>query len=146
MSALTQVLLKKGVKLDGYYYLHTNGDLIYKNAFVVESDPTYFDSPFVKETWGFIKTLRECAWTIAIEGLALGANEKRIKELQDKWGLTNEDASHYAKRMGLKIFMDGDQWCATFGDFLNVQESQCGFGDDALHAFAELAKPGLCKS
>jgi len=30
------------------YYLHENGSLIGKNPIVVEYDPSYFDSPFVK--------------------------------------------------------------------------------------------------
>lgn len=34
-----------------YYYLHTNGKLIGKNPAVVDSDPQYFDSPFVEATW-----------------------------------------------------------------------------------------------
>ena len=34
-----------------YYYLHTNGDLIYKPAQVVNMDSSYFDSPYVKKVW-----------------------------------------------------------------------------------------------
>ena len=36
-----------------YYYLHTNGALIKKNAFVVESAGvnSYFNSPFVIKHW-----------------------------------------------------------------------------------------------
>lgn len=146
MSILTKVLSDAGVKFDGYYYLHTNGDLIYKPAIVVESDPGYFDSPFVKETWGFLKERRECAWTILIEALALGARPSRVKELQQHWKCSNDDASIYAERMGLQIHQDGNSsWCATFSDFVNLQESQAGFGEDALEAFADLAKQGLLK-
>jgi hypothetical protein len=39
------------MKYFGAYYLHENGDLIWKNAIVFESDPQYFDSPFVKKVW-----------------------------------------------------------------------------------------------
>ena len=35
----------------GYYYLHINGQLIYKPAAVVETDPNYFDSMFVRKWW-----------------------------------------------------------------------------------------------
>jgi len=35
----------------GYYYLHVNGQLIYRPAVVVESDPSYFDSPFIVKFW-----------------------------------------------------------------------------------------------
>ena len=36
-----------------YFYLHTNGQLIEKNAFVVESEgaQSYFNSPFVVKYW-----------------------------------------------------------------------------------------------
>lgn len=36
-----------------YFYLHTNGDLIEKNAHVVESVGVndYFNSPFVRKYW-----------------------------------------------------------------------------------------------
>ena len=36
---------------DGYYYLHTNGQIIWKAAMVVDCDPCYFDSPFVVKYW-----------------------------------------------------------------------------------------------
>ncbi len=35
----------------GAYYLHTNGDLIWKPAACFQNDPEYFDSPFVKKVW-----------------------------------------------------------------------------------------------
>jgi len=38
----------------GYWYLHTNGERIYKPAIVVESGGgarDYFDSPFVVKYW-----------------------------------------------------------------------------------------------
>ena len=35
----------------GYYYEHQNGRIIFKNAVVVDMDPHYFDSPFVKRVW-----------------------------------------------------------------------------------------------
>lgn len=36
-----------------YFYLHTNGELIEKNAFVVESEgvQSYFTSPYVVKYW-----------------------------------------------------------------------------------------------
>jgi len=36
-----------------YFYLYTNGELIEKNAFVVESEgvQSYFNSPFVVKYW-----------------------------------------------------------------------------------------------
>jgi hypothetical protein len=81
---------------------------------------------------------------LCIEALALGADKDRIDELAKKWGLTDDDAQAFVNSMSeLRLFRDGNQWCATFSDFINLQESQCGFGDTALDAFAELAKAGL---
>ncbi|MFH1721201.1 MAG: hypothetical protein ABH950_01205 [Candidatus Altiarchaeota archaeon] len=126
-----------------YYYLHTNGDLIHKNAIVVDADPNYFDSDFVKKVWKLDDTDRGTAWVLCIEALALGARRERILELKEKWKLTDENADIFVKKAGLKLFKDGEHFCAAFGDFVDVHESQCGFGATALEALAELAKGGL---
>lgn len=34
-----------------FYYLHTNGNLIGRNPIVVDSDPEYFNSDFVRKVW-----------------------------------------------------------------------------------------------
>ena len=119
-----------------YYYLHTNGDLIHKRF---RPDP----SDFVKKIWKLVLTDRESAWIVAIEALAMGANKKRILELKDRWQLTDEDALIFAKKTGLRVYLDGNTWCSTFGDFVSLQESQAGFGDTALEALADLAGGGL---
>jgi len=130
---------------DGYYYLHENGNLIYKR---LEPDP----SDFVRKVWPIYLDARDSAWLLAIEALALGTNWERIEELATKWGLTDDDAKELVKHATLgddtpafRLFKDGDRWCATFHDFVNLQESQAGFGSSALEAFAELAKPGLLR-
>ena len=38
------------------------------------------------------------------------------------------------------LFKDGDMWCATFPDFINLQESDAGFGETPTIAIAELTK------
>ena len=83
----------------GYYYLHTNGNLIYKSSFVVESDPEYFSSPFVKKYWKIKFSDRKDAWTLIIEALALGANINKIKELADKWHLDFNDSVEFVSRI-----------------------------------------------
>lgn len=72
--------------MNGFYYLHTNGDLIWKR-FRPESD-----SPFVSQVWELDDTDREYAWKIALEALALGARTERIKGLAEKWKLTFNDS------------------------------------------------------
>ena len=128
----------------GFYYLHTNGDLIWKKLRPED------DSPFVRRIWRCTFD-RGCAWLIVIEALAMGADRKRIDELALKWNLTDEDAQEFVKHATsdgveqFKLFIDGNKWCAAFHDFVDIQESQCGFGSTALEALAELAKPGLAK-
>ena len=94
--------------MDGFYYLHTNGDMIFKR-FEPEGD-----SPFVKKVWSLDLTNRMNAWTIALEGLFLGAKTERIEDLANKWGLTLNDSIEMLTRRkgpsseevgGLKLFI-----------------------------------------
>ena len=69
------------MSISGWYYLHTNGELIYKR----DLDGTAADireSDFARALWPMDPTDRESAWTILVEALALGANEERIAELE----------------------------------------------------------------
>jgi hypothetical protein len=45
----------------------------------------------------------------------------------------------YARRAGVEISMDGDQWCATGPGFDNLAVSPAGFGDTTIGAMAALA-------
>ena len=38
------------------------------------------------------------------------------------------------------FFRDGDKMCAVFGDFVNLQESPAGFGDNFEEALADLER------
>ena len=78
-----------------YYYLHTNGSLIGKPPIVVDNDPGYFDSPFVKHVWEIDLEDRATAWKLVIEALALNANIVRIKELVKSWALTEKDLPQF---------------------------------------------------
>lgn len=125
--------------VEGYYYLHTNGSLIYKRALDgIEAD--FRESDLVRMFWPCDVADRETLWRLLVEALALGADKARVIELAIKWGATNDDARIYAQRVGCELFMDGDQWCATDRHFVNVQESPCGFGQTCLEAMAELCK------
>ena len=129
--------------MKGFYYLHENGDLIFKK-FRPEEDP----GGFVRRVWAFDTEQRFTAWVLCIEALALGATKARVDELAAKWGLTDDDALIFVERSEgqMRLSKDGDRWCATFGDFVNLQESQAGFGTTALGALAALARQGLVPS
>lgn len=38
------------------------------------------------------------------------------------------------------VRLDGSRWCATWPDFINLQESPAGFGNTPAEAIAELGK------
>ncbi len=125
--------------IQGWYYLHINGDLIYKRD-LPGTDADIRESDFARALWPVDPTDRECAWAILVEALAAGAAEPRVLDLARRWGATDRDAEIYAERVGARLFKDGDQWCATRSDFVNLHESPAGFGTTALHALAALAK------
>lgn len=87
-----------------YYYLHTNGQLIPRNPTVVDSDPDYFNSPFVKRFW-FVND-RLSSWRMVLEALALGANIERVKELAEKWKFDLEDSGEFLARYNLDKLTD----------------------------------------
>lgn len=123
--------------IEGYYYLHENGELIFKRNYDgVVADIR--ESDFCRHLWPMDTTKRLHAWNLLVEGLSLGANKNRVDELAIKWKCDNKDAEIYASYIGCVIKMDGSQFCATRKDFTNLQESPVGFGTSALEAMAEL--------
>lgn len=112
----------------GFYYLHTDGNLIFKPASVVEFDSHYFDSPFVKKVWRVDLKDRLCAWRIVLEALSMGCSIPRARELAGKWRLTFEDSIELLKRTprnevteamteGMKIFIPEIFWALTKEDW-----------------------------
>jgi len=103
---------------DGWYYLHTNGDMIWKK-FEPEREST-----FVVHVWPVDLSNRENGWTIVLEGIALGANAIRIKELMKEWSCTLDDSFIMAYRMdpnpltakGLKMLC-AEVWGMAFQDW-----------------------------
>lgn len=95
--------------MDGYYYLHTNGSIIYKRF-----NPSADDSDFVRRVWPIDGSSRECAWKIVLESLALGASLERVKELAGHWGCDIRDLVNAMCRMepsnemrdGAKLFLE----------------------------------------
>lgn len=120
-----------------FYYLHTNGELIHKNIRPDEGD-------FVRRIWELDTTYRGSAWLLLIEAAALGANQSRINELVKKWEITDEDAATFAETFGFTLGVDGDAVFAheTAG-FIDIQESQIGFGNTYFNALVDYAKQGL---
>lgn len=129
--------------MDGFYYLHTNGDLIWKQNTDSGQEADFRESDFVVNYWPIDLKSRECYWTFLVEALASGANKERVFELAVKNGCTEEDAQHYAKALDISLLPDGNAMGAMKQvdyDTSNIQESPCGFGDNSIIALAELCK------
>lgn len=125
--------------IEGWYYLHTNGDLIYKREFPgIEADIR--ESSFARALWPIDTSDRESAWRVLVEALAAGANVHRIDELAEKWFCDDDDAINYIERLGLKLNRDGHAWCVTKSDFECLTTDPAGFGDTILEAMADLCK------
>jgi hypothetical protein len=125
--------------IEGWYYLHENGDLIYKRE-LGGTAADIRDSDFARGMWPIDPQDRAGAWTILIEAGAAGARPERMAELAEKWHCDNNDALMFAERFGLLLTRDGNQFVATRSDFTNLHDSPAGFGDTCLAAFTELAK------
>lgn len=124
--------------VEGWYYLHINGELIYKrnidNGILADMQ----ESDFVRAIWSVDSTDRENAWNILVEALSLGAKQEKVRELALKWNCNNTDADVYAERIGCIIGTDGNSFTATKKDFINLQDSPCGFGNTKLEAMSDL--------
>lgn len=125
--------------LIGWYYLHTNGSLIYKRE-LGDTAADIRESDFARAMWPVDDRDRETAWNILVEALALGANKDRIEELAVKWGCTNDDAIHYANRVGCVLGKDEYKYMAGRKDFVDLNESPAGYGKTVLEAMADLCK------
>lgn len=123
----------------GYYYLHENGQMIYK-PYDDGRVADFRESPFVRAFWPVDPQRRETAWQILVEALAAGANPQGVTALASKWGCTDVDAAVYASMIGVTLDPDGNQWCAKPPGFVDLQSSKAGFGSTCLEAMADLAK------
>ena len=97
MSMRVRRIKGRDEEMKGYYYLHMNGDLIWKPE-IVAQDRGYFDSPFVEKVWFIDTTDRLQAWRFLLEALAAGARAARVSELADKWGCNILDLGEYLSR------------------------------------------------
>jgi hypothetical protein len=125
--------------IEGWYYLHENGDLIYKRE-LGSTAADIRDSSFARGLWPIDTQNRENAWRILVEARAAGAKLERILQLASHWHCDDEDATFYAEHVGVILGVDGDQKTATRKDFINLQESPCGFGKTYLSAMSDLCK------
>lgn len=127
------------MKIEGWYYLHENKDLIYK-PYYDDAVIDFRDSDFVKAFWSIDPTSRMNGWQILVEASVAGARHDRIKQLAETWRCDDNDGRVYADKIGVHLSMDGDKWHATKYDYVNPMESPEGFGETVLEAMSELCK------
>ena len=79
----------------------------------------------------------ECT-ALEVEGRAF--NEKILALADHITALEAEKATaiNYAYENRFQVAMDGDSWYATEYDFINLQESESGWGDTPYEAVIEL--------
>lgn len=123
-------------KIIGWYYLHTNTELIFKRDSPGQ-DSDIRESDFAVALWAF-DSQRTTAWNILVEALSLGANPRRIKELAELWDCDDRDAEQYANFMAAGFghsnleamaglckalgYKGGKMWNATFQDLLKMDK------------------------
>jgi hypothetical protein len=130
----------KSIAMDGWYYLHVNGDLIFKRETDGSVGADIRESDLARGLWPVYCKDRENAWSILVESLASGASKQRVSDLAEKWKCDDNDAATYADRVGCLLSKDGNAWCASRKDFVNIQESPVGFGETCLDAMAALCR------
>lgn len=77
--------------------------------------------------------LGEKHWCVYCKGIGVETcrfNQPNAKPWEDNNSNIPSDA--------ICFFKDGDQWCCVFGNFINLQESPAGFGDDITDAMKSL--------
>lgn len=114
----------------GYYYLHANGEVLYKRA-SPSCISDFENSDFVRLWWPVEPDDRRGAWRILIEATAHGANPERVANLARAWHCDNADAAEYARREGIDLREDAGEYVATL-------DGRQGRGPHALVAFVAL--------
>jgi len=85
----------------------------------------------------------EVAVTYHADGMIAKAEEERLPVLVDRKQLIALGVKGMCSRMSkpcrqYNLFRDGNMWCATRPDFINLQESPAGFGTTPRDALAAL--------
>lgn len=89
--------------VEGWYYLHTNGSLVYKPALDPKVESDIVNSDFALAMWRLDSRDRRNAWRILIEAAALGLAADRLEAMSELWNCSDNDATTYAYHIGLNL-------------------------------------------
>lgn len=127
-----------------YYYLHTNGELIHKPAIVVDSDPEYFVSDFVKKVWKITHQDRGTGYVMLVEAAVHGAKMSRVLELAKKWNMDGDDGLEACRQFRFDCEQveteAGKEYRVTHQD--DDPKDQIGEGFSPLLAMISYARQG----
>lgn len=118
-----------------WMYLHVHGTLHFKQCYADE----LLDSPFVRCYWPCDNS-RQSLWQVAIESLAMGVSRAEVLRVLESNKFEIDDCVNYINFLNARLSKDGNQWCVTRGDFVNLEVSPSGFGDTPMDALADLLK------
>lgn len=117
-------------KIIGWYYLHENGSMIYKNYSDAIVDIR--ESDLCRSAWKWSGE-RSDAWDIVVEALSIGVDKQRINELATTWKCDDTDALNYAEYIGITLSDDN-------GIKQAIKDDHIGEGETYLEAMADLCK------
>lgn len=129
----------------GYYYLHVNGNLIWKRYIDDKQEEEIYNSDLVKKFWTIRENERESLWAVAIEAYCWGneVTAPQVEEFSIKHNLSNLDGEFFAERAGMYVAQSSDS-VYTVGFIGDIGATpQIGTGKNALKAFIDLARPAL---
>lgn len=118
-----------------FFYLHANGDLIYKSQ---AEERDFLESPFALAYWPVDTLNRANAWSILVEAGAMGATPEALQRLQAAWSCDDGDGLVFAGLCGLQLQINhsrGQCICDIPGAVGAVVS-----GNSVLSALVELAR------
>lgn len=136
--------------MNGWYYLHAGGDVIWKGAAYTSEDDLR-SSDFVVAYWPFREGDREWLWMTLVEATALGADAQAVARFAEKNGANDTDAHEFCKRIDVTVAREGSGWfvvptlsarravAASLADE-PLPPAVVGRGPTVLAALADLAK------
>lgn len=120
----------------GYYYLHTNGTLIYKPYIDDMQVNDFTESPFCKKYWTMYDNSRMTVWNILIDAAVNGASIQHILDKAEKFKCDNDDALIYADKSDISLSVhkyDLDVWTAE-------KHGKTGAGLTAIESIIDLKR------
>lgn len=125
-----------------YYYLHENGDLIYKNPKAYSTED-FEESPFVKIYWIIDLENRLDAYHMLISASICGAKQDRIDDLKKKWGITDKDTQVYCDYVNIVYKETENGWIVYGGGLTKGEIKIYGRGNNLFSAVVDFYRNSI---